>query len=64
VVAVREAIACPSGSDALIVTVIVVPTRPLAVAGAVTTGARSTSFTVMDVLAVPESALAAVKVTE
>ena len=41
----------------------VVPVAKLAVAGAVTTGARSTLFTVTVVAAVPESAFVAVNVT-
>ena len=61
--AVREAMASPSGSAADTVKVISVPSAPEAVAGAVTTGARSTLFTVMLVEAEPERAFDAVNVT-
>ena len=54
--AVREAIAWPSGSDAVTLIVISVFSFPEAVAGATTTGARSTFTTVMVVAAVPVSA--------
>ncbi len=62
-VAVRFEIASPSGS--LTVTMIVKGefSGTVAVAGAVTTGARSTLVTVMFVVAEPESAFAAVNVT-
>jgi hypothetical protein len=60
--AVRFVMASPSGSDALTVNVRSAFSEVEAVAGAVTTGARS-SPTVMNVVAVPESALAAVNVT-
>src|SRR6185295_1064016 len=61
-VAVSEAIGFPSGSAALTLTTIAAPTCPLAVAGALTTGGRSASSTVIAVLAVPGRALVAVKV--
>jgi len=61
--AVSEAIASPSGSDADTVNVISVCSAPLAVPGAVTTSARSTFVTVIDVDADPASAFAAVKLT-
>src|SRR5688572_9703873 len=61
--AVRDVMASPSGSAAVTATVIRVPARPEAVAGAVTTGARSALFTVTTVLAEPVRALAAVKIT-
>ena len=61
--AVRELIASPSGSDAVTDTVTCVPTDALAVAGALTAGARSTLVTVIAVVAEPESALLAVNVT-
>src|SRR5688572_9115970 len=60
--ATRFVIASPSGSDADTVKVISVFSAPPAVAGAVTTGARSVSVTVMFVVAEPESAFDAVKV--
>src|SRR5688572_29895594 len=61
--AVSEVIASPSGSEAVTVNVMSVPTCPEAVGGAVTTGAPSTLLTVMVVVAVPVSAFAAVNVT-
>ena len=61
--AVRLVIASPSGSDAVTTKVISVFSAPVAVAGAVTTGARSTLVTVMTVVAEPESVFVAVKVT-
>src|SRR5687767_13999263 len=61
--ATRFVIASPSGSDADTVKVISVFSAPEAVAGATTTGARSTSPTVMTVVAEPASAFDAVKVT-
>ena len=61
-VAVSEMIVSPSGSEADTVNVMSVFSLPLAVAGAVTTGARSTLFTVIAVLADPLSAFAAVNV--
>ena len=60
----RLVIAVPSGSDAVTVKVISVPSFPEAVAGAVTTGARSVLVIVMLVVAEPERAFAAVNVTE
>ena len=54
--AVREAIAWPSGSDAVTVNVSVESSATDCVAGATTTGARSTFTTVMVVAAVPVSA--------
>jgi hypothetical protein len=62
--ATRFVIASPSGSAADTVKVRSVLDGPPAVAGAVTTGARSTLVTVMLVVAEPESAFDAVKVTE
>ena len=62
-VAVNEVSVLPSGSAAETVTVPGVLLAKLAVAGAVTTGARSTLFTVIVVAAVPESAFDAVNVT-
>ena len=62
--AVRLVMAFPSGSVADTVKVISVFSAPEAVAGAVTTGARSTAPTVMTVVAEPERAFDAVKVTE
>jgi hypothetical protein len=59
----RAAIASPSGSSAATVKVINVPSFPVAVPGAVTTGAWSTSVTVITVEAVPLKALLAVNVT-
>jgi hypothetical protein len=61
--AVREAIASPSGSAAVTVNVRLKPSRTLCNVGAVTTGARSTWFTVITVRAVPKSAFDAVNVT-
>ena len=61
--AVRLVIASPSGSAALTVKLIRVPSSPEAVAGAVTTGARSTLFTVIAVVAEPLRAFDAVNVT-
>ena len=61
--AVRFVIASPSGSTAPTRNVISVPSLPEAVAGAVTTGARSTLFTVIAVVAEPLSAFDAVNVT-
>jgi hypothetical protein len=61
--AVREAIAWPSGSAADTVNVRLSPSVTPCVGGAVTTGARSTLFTVITVAAVPESAFDAVNVT-
>jgi hypothetical protein len=61
--AVNEVIAWPSGSTAVTVKLINSFSLPRTVAGAVTTGARSTLFTVIVVVAVPESAFAAVNVT-
>ncbi len=61
---VKDVIAWPSGSVAVtVIGVIAVPDVPEAEAGAVTTGARSTLFTVTVVAAVPESAFVAVTVT-
>ena len=54
-----EVIDSPSGSDAATVNEIGLPGLPRTVEGAVTTGARSTLFTVIEVVAVPESALEA-----
>jgi hypothetical protein len=62
-VAVSEVIASPSGSDADTVKVISVFSAPETVAGAVTTGARSTLVTVMFVVAEPLNAFDAVNVT-
>ena len=59
----RVVIASPSGSAAVTVKVISVFEAPDAVAGAVTTGARSVFVTVIAVVAVPERAFVAVKVT-
>ena len=61
--AVKELIASPSGSIADTVNVRLVPSATDWVAGAVTTGARSTLLTVTTVDAEPESAFVAVKVT-
>ena len=61
--AVNETIASPSGSFADTVKVISVPSFPDAVAGAVTTGARSNCVTWTVVAAEPERAFAAVTVT-
>jgi hypothetical protein len=60
--AVKDVIACPSGSEAETVKVIAVPSAPLAVAGDATTGGRS-SATVIVVVAEPESVFDAVKIT-
>jgi hypothetical protein len=60
---VRDVIAWPSGSVAVTVTVSGLPDTPEAVDGAVTTGARSTLFTVTVVAAEPESVFVAVTVT-
>jgi hypothetical protein len=60
--AVSEVIAWPSGSFAETVKLKFTPTVPLAFAGAVTTGARSTLFTVIAVDAEPERAFVAVNV--
>ena len=62
--AVNEAIASPSVSAADTVKLPATPSVKDAVAGAVTTGARSTLFTVIAVVAEPESALFAVNVAE
>jgi hypothetical protein len=56
-------IASPSGSEADTMNEISVPSFPEAVAGAATTGARSTFVTVIAVEAVPLKALLAVNVT-
>ena len=61
--AVRLVIASPSGSAADTVKVISVFSAPPAVAGAVTTGARSPFPTVMTVVAEPVRAFVAVNVT-
>ena len=61
--ALRDVMASPSGSEAVTFTVMALPAVPLTEAGAVTTGARSTLFTVIRVLVDPESAFEAVKVT-
>ena len=58
-----EAMASPSGSEAVTVKLISVPSLPEAVAGAVTVGARSTLVTVIAVVAEPERAFDAVNVT-
>ena len=63
-VAVNEEMASPSGSDAVTLTASNWFSNTETVAGAVTTGARSAGVTVMVVLAEPESAFAAVNVTE
>ena len=55
--------ASPSGSEAVTVKVVSWPSFVDIVAGAVTTGARSTLVTVIAVVAVPESAFDAVNVT-
>ena len=62
-VAVRLVIVSPSGSEAVTVKVISGFSAPVTVAGAVTTGARSTLVTVMLVVAEPESVFVAVNVT-
>jgi hypothetical protein len=61
--AVSEAMASPSGSAAVTLTVRSEFSFTEAVAGAETTGARSTLFTVIAVDAEPESVFAAVNVT-
>jgi hypothetical protein len=61
--AVKEAIGSPSGSAADTVNVRRVPSATDCVAGAVTTGARSTLFTVIAVAAEPDRAFDAVNVT-
>ena len=61
--AVNELIASPSGSDADTVKLPATPWLKDWLAGAVTTGARSTLFTVTIVAAVPERAFDAVTVT-
>ena len=61
--AASEEIASPSGSDALTVTVTVLPSAIGVVAGAVTAGARSTFVTAIEVVALPAKTLPAVKVT-
>jgi hypothetical protein len=60
---VKVVIACPSGSAAVTVTVPAMPPVKVAEGGAVTTGGRSTLFTVTVVAAEPERAFAAVTVT-
>jgi hypothetical protein len=60
---VSEVIAWPSGSVAVTVTVPATPPLNEAVDGAVTTGARSTLFTVIVVDAEPDRAFVAVNVT-
>ena len=60
--AVSEVIAWPSGSEAVTVKVISVFSFPEAVAGAVTTGARSPFVTVTFVVAEPVRAFVAVKI--
>ena len=62
-VAVRLVMASPSGSEAVTRTVSSEPSATVAVAGAVTTGARSKLVTVIVVVAEPESAFDAVNVT-
>jgi hypothetical protein len=64
--AVKDAIASPSGSLAVTPKVTVPPSLPFAVPGAVTTGARSTLFTVTSVVAasVPPFPSSPVNVTE
>ncbi len=59
----RVVIASPSGSAAVTVKVMRTLDWPLTFGGAVTTGARSVFVTVIAVVAVPESAFVAVKVT-
>ena len=61
--AVNVVIACPSGSAAVTLTVPATLLAKLAVAGAVTTGARSTLLTVTVVDAEPLSAFVAVTVS-
>ena len=60
---VNDVIAWPSGSAAVTVTVSGLPETPEAVAGAVTTGARSPLVTVSVVAAEPKSAFVAVNVS-
>jgi len=62
-VAVRLVMASPSGSAAVTTTDSGEPSATVAVAGAVTTGARSTLVTVIAVVAEPERAFVAVNVT-
>jgi len=62
-VLVKDVTGWPSGSVAVSVKVISVFSAPEAVAGAVTTGARSTLLTVTVVAAEPERAFDAVNVT-
>src|SRR6185436_9081953 len=62
--AVRFVIAWPSGSLAVTLIVSVEPSTSVAVAGAVTTGARSGFMMLMLVVAEPDKAFDAVKVTE
>ena len=61
--AVSEEMAFPSGSFAVTEKLTSVPSDPDTVAGAVTTGARSTFAIVIEVDAPPESAFEAVNVT-
>ena len=61
--AVSEVIASPSGSEAVTLTVSGPFSGPVAVAGVVIAGARSTLVTVIAVLAVPVRAFEALKVT-
>ena len=58
-----DAIASPSGSEAVTGTVSRLPACTVAVAGAVTAGAWSALVTVIAVVAEPERAFAAAKVT-
>jgi hypothetical protein len=60
----RLVMASPSGSVAATVNVISVFGAPITVAGAVTTGARSQAQTVIEVVAEPDRAFAAVKTAE
>jgi hypothetical protein len=62
-VADRDAIVSPSGSVAVTVNEMKQPSGPKAVAGATTTGPRSTLFTVITVDAAPERKFDAVNVT-
>ena len=62
-VAVRLVIVSPSGSEAVTVKVSSAFSLTKAVAGAITTGARSKSVTMMLVVAEPERAFVAVNVT-
>jgi len=57
-----DVMASPSGSEAVTVKVMSVPTWPEALGGAVTTGARSVFVTVIVVVAEPDIAFVAVKV--